>query len=222
MNATQDMLEAVKAGDVTKVKALLESDPALVNARDESGNSAILLAVYYGRKNVVEAVLARDPGLNIFEAAAVGDVDRVVALTEDDPDRVNAFSHDGFTPLGLASFFGHKDAVETLLEQGAEVNVTSQNKMKVMPLHSAVANRHVGIAEVLLTHGADVNAAQQDGFTPLHEAAQNGQEDMVALLLAHAANVDAKKDDGQTPLAIALAEGHDVVADLLRRHGASD
>lgn len=220
MRATQEMIDAIKAGDVERVKALLESDLALVNARDESGNSAILLAVYYGRKNIVEAVLARDPELNIFEAAAAGHIDRVVALTEDDPGRVNAFAHDGFTPLGLAAFFGHKDVVEYLLEQGAEVNVASRNKMKVMPLHSAVASRHLGIAEALLTHGADVNAAQQDGFTPLHEAAQNGQEEMVALLLAHAANVDAKKDDGQTPLAIALAEGHDVVADLLRRHGA--
>jgi len=220
--SAQDILEAVKAGDANRVQALIEANPALAHARDESGNSAILLAVYYGRQEVVEALLARDVELNIFEAAAVGNINRVAALTEDDPGRVNAFAHDGFTPLGLASFFGRKDVVEYLLEQGAEVNATSHNRMKVMPLHSAVAHRHVGIAEVLLTHGANVNIAQQDGFTPLHEAAQNGQEEMAALLLAHGANVDATKDDGQTPLAIARAEGHDVVADLLRRHGAME
>ena len=226
MNATQDMLEAVKAGDVTKVKALVEADPTLVNAKDESGNSAILLAAYYGRKDVVEVLLAHGAELNLFEASAVGDLDRVTSLVAEDPDLtaelVNSYAYDGFTPLGLASFFGHSDIVEFLLAQGAEINVASKNKMRVTPLHSAVASRHFGIAESLLAHGADVNAAQQDGYTPLHEAAQNGQMEMAELLLAHGANIDARKDDGQTPLAVAMEHGHMEVADLLRRHGATE
>ena len=52
MAAAQELLEAVKAGDVNRVTKLLAGDPALVNARDASGNSAILLAIYYGRKEV--------------------------------------------------------------------------------------------------------------------------------------------------------------------------
>src|SRR3990172_506909 len=224
MSANLDLLEAVKAGDVERVKALLEPDPALVNARDDSGNSAVLLAVYYGRKNVVELLLSYKPHMNLFEASAAGDLQRVTALLREDPDlegdRVNSFAHDGFTPLGLASFFGHGGGGKYLLSRGAEANLASRNRMQVMPLHSAVAGRHVGVARTLLEHGADVNAAQQDGFVPLHGAAQNGQPDMIELLLEYGADVNAKNAEGLTALAIAVQEGHAGAAELLRQHGA--
>lgn len=222
MSDADEMIDAVKAGDELKVKSLLEANPDTARARDESGNSAILLATYYGRKNIAELLRAHDVEMSIFEAAAVGDLERVAALAEDDPTRVNAFSHDGYTPLGLASFFGHEAIAHDLLARGAEVNVASRNRLQVMPLHSAVAGRHLQIAKALLEHGAGVNAAQQDGFRPLHGAAQNGQEEMVLLLLDHGADIDAKSGDGQTALSIAQAEGHDLVVDLLRRRGASD
>ncbi|HLF26637.1 MAG TPA: ankyrin repeat domain-containing protein [Anaerolineae bacterium] len=222
MNRTTELLEAVKAGHTARVQELLAADPALVNAQDESGNSAVLLAAYYGRQLILDVLLAHDVALNVFEAAASGNRDRVKALVEDDPARVNAFAHDGYTPLGLASFFGHLAVAEYLVAQGAEVNRASQNKMRVMPLHSALATRQVDIARLLIAHGAEVNVAQQDGFTPLHEAAQNGQEDMVALLLEHGAHIDAKRDDGETALSIAVAEGYTPIAELLRRHGAAE
>lgn len=219
---TQNFLEAVKAGNVEEVRPMLKADATLASAKDDAGNSAILLAIYYGRKDIVELLLAHDLDLTIFEAAAAGKLDRVEALAEDDPGRVNAFSHDGFTPIGLAAFFGRVDVVRYLLSTGAEVNAVSKNRMRVMPLHSAVAGRHLSIARMLIEHGADVNVAQQDGFTPLHGAAQNGQEEMVTLLLDRGAQVDAKAADGKTPLAFAAEEGHEVVADVLRRHGALD
>jgi len=83
-----------------------------------------------------------------------------------------------------------------------------------------VAGRHAGIARTLLEHGADVNAAQQDGFVPLHGAAQNGQPDMIELLLEYGADVNAKNAEGLTALAIAVQEGHAGAAELLRQHGA--
>jgi len=225
MSVNRDFLDAVKAGDVDRVKTLLESDPALANAADESGHSAVLLAVYYGRKTVLDLLLSHGPELNLFEASAAGDAGRVKALLEEDPDlemdRVNSIAHDGFTPLGLASFFGRSDVVEQVLSRGAEVNLASANRMQVMPLHSAVAGRHTGIARTLLEHGADVNAAQQDGFVPLHGAAQNGQLDMLELLLDYGADIDAKNAEGLTALAIALQEGHAEAAELLRQHGAT-
>ena len=226
MNDSQSFVEAVKAGAIDKVKATLTAQPSLANAADEDGNSVVLLAAYYGQKATLRELLSRGPALNLFEASAVGDLDRVRALTREDPDvtadLVNAFAHDGFTPLGLACFFGHADVAEYLLSTGAEVNVASRNRMRVMPIHSAVAGRHIGIVKTLLEHGADVNAAQQDGFAPLHGAAQNGQSDMAELLLAYGAEVNAQNAVGQTPLSIATHEGHQELADLLRAHGAGE
>lgn len=225
MSTAHPLLEAIKAGDVERVTTLIDADPALVNTRDDSGASAILVATYYGRKSIVDSLLAYEPVLDLFEASAVGDLDRVSALLNEDPDltaeMVNTFSHDGFTPLGLAAFFGHEDVAEYLLSKGAQVSLASQNRMRVMPLHSAVAGRHLGISKTLLEHGADVNAAQQDGFAPLHGAAQNGQLEMVELLLSYGADVNARNIDGQTPLAIALKEGHVEAAESFREHGAA-
>lgn len=225
MSTAHPLLEAIKAGDIERTRTLVEADPALVYVRDDSGASAILLATYYGRKSIVDLLLARAPALDLFEASAVGDLERVTALLTEDPDvtvdLVNAFSHDGFTPLGLASFFGRSDVAEYLLSKGADPNIASENKMRVLPLHSAVAGRHAGIAKTLLEHGADVNAAQQDGFAPLHAAAQNGQLEMAELLLAYGADVNARNVDGLTPLALALKEGHVEAAELLREHGAA-
>lgn len=222
MENAKNMIAAVKAGDLPTVQALVEKDPSLIHSTDENGLPVILIATYYGEQEIVGFLLSRGAELDIFSAAATGQLPRVKALMQQLPKLVNAYNVDGFQPLGLAAFFGYPKVVEFLLEQGAEVNSPSRNEQKVMPLHSAVAARHLGIARLLLEQGAEAYAKQEAGYTPLHEAAQNGQTDMVKLLLAYGADVHTRKDDGQTPLATALAYGQKEVADLLRHHGATE
>lgn len=217
----EEFLSAVAKGDVAKVKEMLKSDAMLARAKDEDGVSAIMKAVYYRKKEVVAALLESGLELNIFEAAATGQTKRVRALTKRDASLANAFSQDGFMPLGLAVFFGHQETVEALLEAGAEVNVATREEMKVTPLHSAAAARQVAIARVLIAHGAKVNAQQaESGFTPLHEAALNGDLEFAKLLLDHGANINAKMKDGKTPLAFAVARKRVEMESFLRERGA--
>ncbi|HYY56120.1 MAG TPA: ankyrin repeat domain-containing protein [Pyrinomonadaceae bacterium] len=222
MSATQGILEAIKTGDVARVNEMLESDPTLANSKNENGVSAVLLATYYGRGEIAKALLEKGVELDIFEASAVGLPERALEILDDRPELVNEYTDDGFTPLGLASFFCHPDVARLLIERGADVNVASKNTQRVTPLHSAVSRRQTMIAEALLAHGANVNAKQQSGVTPLHQAAHNGQAEMVRLLLAHGADPRARMDDGQTPLMMALETGEREVIDLLRKHGAID
>jgi ankyrin repeat protein len=153
--------------------------------------SELLQAVYRGDQATVDELLAADPELDVFEAAAVGRIDRLRALLDEDPTFANAWAEDGFQPLGLASFFGHADAARLLVERGAEVNSASRNDLKVMPLHSAVAEKdpetRYEIAKLLLEHGADPNARQQDDFTPLMAADQQGDARLRELLVEHGA-----------------------------------
>jgi uncharacterized protein len=153
--------------------------------------SELLQAVYRGDRKKVEELLAADPELDVFEAAAVGETDRLRELLDDDPSRANAWAEDGFQPLGLASFFGHVGATRLLLERGAEVNSASRNDFKVMPLHSAAATSdseaRYELARLLLDRGADPNARQQDEFTPLMSADQQGDERLRELLVRHGA-----------------------------------
>lgn len=154
--------------------------------------SELLQAVYRGDQARADELLAGNPELDVFEAAAVGKVDRLRELLVEDPSLANAWAEDGFQPLGLASFFGHLEAARLLVERGAEVNSASRNEMKVMPLHSAAATgdseARYELAKLLLEHGADPNVRQQDRFTPLMEADQLGDDRLRELLVEHGAS----------------------------------
>jgi uncharacterized protein len=156
--------------------------------------SELLQAIYQGDQARADELLAADPELDVFEAAALGRTDRVRELLGEDPSLANAWAEDGFQPLGLASFFGHTETARILLEQGAEVNSASRNEMNVMPLHSAAATAdpetRYELAKLLLEHGADPNARQQDDFTPLMAADQSGDERLVQLLEESGASRD--------------------------------
>jgi ankyrin repeat protein len=220
---SQEFFTAITQGDVVKVKEMLKADPKLARAKDEKGVSAILKARYYGKKEVAAALLATGLELNIFEAAATGQTERVRALLKQDAGLANAFAPDGFHPLGLAVFFGHRETVEALLGAGADVNAASRESMKVTPLHSAAAARQTAIARLLIAHGAKVNAAQaESGFTPLHEAAANGDLEFARLLLEHGAEINAKMKDGKTPLAFAISRHQTEMAAFLRERGATE
>ena len=213
---SDDLIAAVRAGDAHRVAELLATDPASANARDAAGVSAILISRYRSDRAVTDALLAADPDLDIFEAAALGYADRLLEDLAADRGRATAFSADGFTALHLAAYFGKAEAARQLLDAGAAVNAISQNEMQVQPLHSAAAGRHHEVCRVLLTAGADVNATQQGGYAPLHAAAQHGDDELVELLLSAGADPAARIADGSTPADLAEAAGHPDVAKRLR------
>jgi uncharacterized protein len=152
--------------------------------------SDVLHAMYRGDRDEAER-LAAGRQLDVFEASALGRAERVRELLDTDPSLVNAWTDDGFQPLGFASFFGHPETARLLVERGAEVNSASRNTMKVMPLHSAAAAQDPSvryqIAQLLLEAGADPNATQQDDYTPLMAADQHGDARLRELLLDHGA-----------------------------------
>lgn len=211
-----EFIAAVKKGDREVVERMLAADPALARARDESGVSVVLLAHYHNEPAIADVLRAGRTDLDIFEAAAAGDAERIRVLLAADPTAANATAPDGFSPLGLAAFFKREDAVRALLEHGADPSRASANAMKVTPLHSAVADGgNSAIAKMLITAGADVNAAQRHGWTPLHGAAASGDAEIVRLLLARGADAHATHDGGATALDLARDNGHSEAAALL-------
>ena len=214
--AARELFRAVKDDDRETVRRLLAADPALAGARNAKQLSIVLYALYHGRKEVLELLLAGGPRLDVFDAAAAGRTERLAELLDGDPSLLNRFSADGFTPLHLAVFFGHPDATRVLLDRGADVNPVSRNDMRVMPLHSAIAGRDTESSRLLVEHGADVNAASHEGWRPLHGAAEHGEAALVQLLLSAGADPNARMDAGETPAETAARAGHAQLAELLR------
>ncbi len=218
MTSEADLLAAVTGGDVSRVRALVEESPALAAAKNESGVSAPLLALYHRKRETADFLVARKEAiapLDVFEAAAFGRTARIEAILDEEPTLADAYTTDGFFPLGLAAFYGHEEAVRLLLARGASPNLAARNAMKVAAIHAATAAASVPIALALIEAGADVNAVQQAGFTPLHAAAMTGQTELAKLLLDRGADPSARADDGRTALAMARDAKHQAVIDLL-------
>jgi ankyrin repeat protein len=147
--------------------------------------SEILQALYEGRQADADALVAHDPELTVFEAAALGRADRVRELVTADPELARAFAEDGFTALHLATFLGTPETVAVLLEAGAEIDVASRNPMAVRPVNSAAAGRHpVPTLRLLLDAGADPNGPQASGHTAVDQARIREDAEMVSLLEA--------------------------------------
>jgi len=213
---TQDVIAAVESGDADRLRAVLAEDRNLAAARDGSGVSALMHALYRQRKDMVDVLRAGRGDLDIFEVTSLGRPDLAEELLSRDPRSANARSGDGFTPLHFAAFFGQESVARVLLEHHADAGAIANNGMQVMPLHSAAAGRNLAIVRALLEHGAPVNARQQKGWTALHAAAQHGDQPMVELLLKYGANPNAKNDDGLTPDQLAHEKGHVEIAERLR------
>lgn len=209
------LVQAVRQGQAGEVQLLVESDPSLASARDVSGVSAILLALYHGRPEIARWLASRRTDLDVFEAAALGDLDRVNALVSAEPSVVNAWSPDGFTALGLASFLGQLGVVRALVAAGADVNAIGRNPGRYTPLTGAVAGRAADVVRELLASGADANHRYGAGYTPLHEAAASGSDEIARMLVEAGADVDARTDEGRTALDMAREKGHLRVVDLL-------
>jgi len=207
--STSPIAETIIQGDIEQVKALLQNQPEQVRqGRGPHGESLLLLALYHGHMALADLLRQSSPALSIHEAAATGEMNVLRQLLAAQPGLVNAFSDDGFSPLGLACFFHQPEAARYLVEQGAEVNAPSANAQQVRPLHSAVAAHNPELVNLLLEKGADINAAQANGFTALHAAAHQGDEALIKMLLEKGADINAMAHDGTTPMDQAIRQGH--------------
>jgi HEAT repeat protein len=88
------------------------------------------------------------------------------------------------------------------------------------PLHIAVSNGDMAMAELLLANDADINAENRRGFTPLSYVAGDGHTELAKFLIAKGAIVDCRTKDYMTPLHLAASNGYSALVELLIANGA--
>jgi uncharacterized protein len=124
------------------------------------------------------------------------------------------------SPVADAAMRGDRDAVRTLLRQGADVNAAQGDGMTA--LHHAAGRGDADMAAMLVYAGANVSSTTRIGqYTPLHVAGQGGHLQVARVLLNGGASVGARTTtSGVTPLHLAAASGAADLIKLLLDNGA--
>ncbi len=200
-----------------EVAELLITKDAYVNAKSESGLfiGETPLDEAIKRKRTEVADLLRKHGAKYGSITAAANAGDVAALKDFLAAGVDAI---GIGPLSAAASGGHKEFVELLIANGADV--AAKNEYGSTPLHNAATKE---IAQLLITNGADINAKINDGSSPLLAAAMKGHKEVAELLIAKGADVNARSEsvlgEDKTALDWAVENRHTEIADLLRKHG---
>ena len=210
----QDIFSAISSGDVGNVKQLIAQHRDVAHTRNQAGVSALMQARYENKMEIVELLRHAGGELDVFEAAALGDVSRLRMLLAGDPPLVKKQSSDGFTPLHLACFFCQPEAAQLLLQNGADANAVSPGRIAV--IHSAAASRSAAMVKLVLQAGANPNLQQQGGYTALHEAAMHNSLERAQALLAAGADPAIRSDDGLTAAEMAAQKGNREVLGVLQ------
>jgi ankyrin repeat protein len=203
-----------------ELNALLKAQPKLIDTIGVNGESLLLQLLYQQKIDLAKSVAAKKKHWNLFEAAAAGQLKELKVILDKNPNLINNLANDGFCALSLAGFFGHFEVAKELVERDADVNLMANNDSKIYPIHAATAASNLNILRLLLSNGADVNAAQHGGFCAIHSAASHGNLDMLKLLLHFFADINVKTDKGMTPLSFSLENGHSEASLILKLYGA--
>lgn len=224
---------AVIDADDERVARLIDQGLG-VDARDESGATALHYAAAFNRRKIAEFLLARGAEVDARDAedrtplhlAAYGGCADAAALLLDRGADANAADAGGFTPLHAAGGSreqgrrGTAGIVRLLVDRGrADVDAVSA-KTGATPLHVAVSSNNAAVAAALLDAGADIDAIDDAGRTPLHVAAVNGWRDSVELLVARRATIIVRDAGDKLPADLAEDHGHTEIARLLRNAAA--
>lgn len=230
-------LRAAAWGGHEEILLTLLGHGAKVDSMDHEGRTPLIAAAYMGHKEAVEILLDAGAEVNLADgdgrtALSVaslcvpsaaggsrhGEVVSLLLERDADPEHKDK---DGMTPLLLASYEGHEEVVELLLEAGADVDESSgAYPSAITPLLAAAAMGHAGTVNRLLFWGAVVDGIDGEGRTALSLAAAKGSVEVVRALLDRGLDENHKDDLGWTPLHTAACEGHKNICTVLTEQGS--
>jgi ankyrin repeat protein len=212
----KEFFDAIRQNDLGKVERLLVAYPDLVYEKNEGGLSPVMVAAHYRQAEVLEFLSEKTGSLNIFEASATGRTHQVLRHIARDPLLIGSCDSNGFTPLGLACFFGHCETAEHLIKMGAVVNAPTHSTDGSAPIHLATRAGHAEIVLLLIKNNANPNVREINGSTPLHIASQNGDTKIIRTLLFNGADMTIRNHKEKLAIDLAVEANQTDAVKLLK------
>lgn len=169
-NLNQQLFEAIRYNQINQVRELIKNG-ADINIIHTSGWTALELAIFEGKKDIVELLISY--GVN-----------------------VNNITHAN-TPLYRAIKEMHEDIALLLINSGADIR--TQSYLGSTALHAAAWSGLKNLAAVLIKLGADINAKESKDGSPLHTPAFYGNKDIVELLIENGADKNIENYNCRKP-----------------------
>ncbi|KAL8566736.1 hypothetical protein ACOMHN_050384 [Nucella lapillus] len=135
-----------------------------------------------------------------------GNLERVTELLQAGHDVNRVSEEERLSPLGVACQYGRLGVAKILLEHGADVSVPGPEGQTALHLLCGAEERcsdMVELGDLLLSHGASIDAADNMGKTPVLRACESEDHKLVRLLCNAGCNVNIQDYNGDSPIKVA-------------------
>ena len=154
---------------------------------------------------------------SIEHAIALGDLEDLQRYIINDPDIINRPGRGSYTPLHQAILRKKPELVASLIQQGADPNITTKSKQTA--LHIAISRSDLDSVKAVIDAGVDLSLRDDSGWTALHLAAAKNKLELALFLLESGVDPALLSDAGGTPLHEASVSGSEAMIQLLLDHG---
>ncbi|CAG8147014.1 unnamed protein product [Penicillium salamii] len=211
----------------TKTTQLLLDHGAQVEVQNINGYTPVHAAVSKGHVELVKLLIAKGVnvatannwGMGPFYAACLSGLDEIAQVLVDFGVDTNLPTQEiQWTPLNVASSYGHVGIVKFLLENAADIDIPTKDQQTSLDL--AAMGGHPEVVKILLGKGADINTSDVWGRSPLNTAAWYGHLEIVKMLLDGGAEIESKNHLGMTPLYSASMSGFTEIVKVFIEKGA--
>ena len=221
--------DAVKRGNINRVKELLSEDPGLLNSKDQKGFTPLHTAVTAGKPDILMYLIEKGADLNLknknglsplFTALDRGKNNIAVVLIEHGAD-VNIKGYGGSTLLHMAARGGSKELARMLIDKGININETDRSGNTA--LHNvfetnSLSRERIELVKMMIGKGADINAKNREGGTPLIIALQKRFSEAAEYMIENN-NTFAALPDGKSVLHWAASAGKNDIIEKLLENG---
>ncbi len=223
----RSFLEQVENGNTEAVKLFIEGK-ININAENENGRTALMIASMYGFTEIGEILINAGADLNAQDNAGLTALHHSIIngtvlfniLVASGAD-LHKKDSEGDSLLHSAARFKRKEMFDRLMLENIPFDIP--NKEGFTPLSMSLYSREFGIAETLIKKGADLNFKNSGGVTPFMlavSAGRNSQPEIVKLMIKKGADIHKVDSEGKTALFYGVGKIWIDVTEILLEAGA--